>query len=96
MSVSVDKNEIYEGSWATLELNAMVAALLTLLLALSLVAVFQMPPWIANPLNRAAKKALDELETQFADELLEAAGLPTSFEAIGDPADFYEPDYGND
>lgn len=29
-------------------------------------------------------------------ELLEAADLPTSFEAIGDPADFYEPEYGND
>lgn len=29
-------------------------------------------------------------------ELLEAAGLPHSFEASGDPADFFEPDYGND
>jgi len=29
-------------------------------------------------------------------ELLEAAGLPTEFEAIGDAGDFEEPDYGND
>jgi hypothetical protein len=29
-------------------------------------------------------------------ELLQAAELPESFEALGDPADFYEPDYGND
>lgn len=29
-------------------------------------------------------------------ELLEASELPTSFEAVGDPADFWEPDYGND
>jgi hypothetical protein len=29
-------------------------------------------------------------------ELLEAAALPSAFEAVGDPADFYEPDYGND
>lgn len=29
-------------------------------------------------------------------ELIEVAGLPGSFEASGDPADFYEPDYGND
>lgn len=29
-------------------------------------------------------------------DLLEAAGLPTGFEAIGDPADYWEPDYGND
>ncbi len=29
-------------------------------------------------------------------ELLQAAKLPESFEAVGDPADFYEPDYGND
>jgi len=29
-------------------------------------------------------------------ELLQAAGLAESFEAHGDPADFYEPDYGND
>lgn len=29
-------------------------------------------------------------------ELLQVAELPESFEAIGDPSDFYEPDYGND
>jgi len=29
-------------------------------------------------------------------ELLLAAGLPETFEAEGDAADFYEPDYGND
>ena len=29
-------------------------------------------------------------------DLLQAAELPESFEALGDPADFYEPDYGND
>lgn len=29
-------------------------------------------------------------------ELLEAAGLPAQFEAIGDPGDFHEPEYGND
>lgn len=28
--------------------------------------------------------------------LVEAAGVPTAFKAEGDPADFYEPDYGND
>jgi diguanylate cyclase (GGDEF)-like protein len=32
VSVSVDKNEIYEGSWSTLKLNAIVAAVLTLLI----------------------------------------------------------------
>jgi PAS domain-containing protein len=32
VSVSVDKGEIYEGSWATLKLNAIVAAVLTLLI----------------------------------------------------------------
>jgi diguanylate cyclase (GGDEF)-like protein len=32
VSVSVDKNEIYESSWATLELNVIVAAALTLLI----------------------------------------------------------------
>ena len=29
-------------------------------------------------------------------ELLDVAGLPTTIEAVGDPGDFYEPDYGND
>jgi hypothetical protein len=29
-------------------------------------------------------------------ELLEASGLPSTFEAVGDPADFWEPEYGND
>jgi hypothetical protein len=29
-------------------------------------------------------------------DLLEAADLPLEFTAVGDPADFYEPDYGND
>lgn len=29
-------------------------------------------------------------------ELVEAAGVPTEFGAIGDPADYYEPEYGND
>jgi hypothetical protein len=29
-------------------------------------------------------------------ELLEAAGLHGTFEAVGDPAEFWEPDYGND
>jgi hypothetical protein len=29
-------------------------------------------------------------------ELVEVAGLPTEFNDIGDPADYYEPDYGND
>ncbi len=29
-------------------------------------------------------------------EVLEASELPTTFAAIGDPADFWEPDYGND
>jgi hypothetical protein len=31
-----------------------------------------------------------------SSELLQATKLPESFEALGDPADFYEPDYGND
>lgn len=29
-------------------------------------------------------------------DLVEAAELPTEFSDIGDPADYYEPDYGND
>ncbi|MCF6506852.1 hypothetical protein E9549_05450 [Blastococcus sp. MG754426] len=29
-------------------------------------------------------------------ELVEASGLPTEFEDIGDPADYYEREYGND
>lgn len=29
-------------------------------------------------------------------ELLQASGLPETIDAIGDPADFWEPDYGND
>jgi hypothetical protein len=40
------------------DLLLLLMALLTLLLAVSLVVVFQMPPWIANPLNREARKVL--------------------------------------
>jgi hypothetical protein len=29
-------------------------------------------------------------------EFLEVSGIPTSLEAVGDPADFWEPEYGND